>query len=417
MTEKPSALKNLVFISLPPNMERDIGSFHIDSSVEIPVQLPEGKKTIDSSIEISIELIVSGMLKILAYQPEHRHASYYREFVLNVQPDAVEELNLAAIAQEQKQNFDFAEELFLAVCHLSKQSAAYINLATLYNRRAALDTGKGTEYDFYVQKALDTLKQGVEAVGEDAPLLSELGFFHLYQGNVELAKEYLDKYLAIAPEDEKSKHISKIMQDIDLKLNDDRTLMQAYDEIQLNKEEAALALLDVYLGHNPKVWNAWFLKGWALRRLGEYLEAEKALVSALSYTEGSSDIYNELALCGLETGKRELAKTYLNTAVDLDPENITLLSNLAYLHLQDWQWDEAREFLELARIIDGKDPLIQQLMQDYERETGEQLSNPVVQEFIDAEQVKAREKGEKPFFIEGKEDTDDLSAEFTSEDD
>ncbi|MGE4584954.1 MAG: tetratricopeptide repeat protein [Sphaerochaeta sp.] len=416
MTEHRDELKNILFITLPASMEREINGFHIDSSIQIPVQLPDGRTSLENAGEISLELIVSGMLKIIAYHNDHPHAPYYRAFVLAVQPDAVKELNIAAIAQQQKENLTFAEELFLAVCHLSPQSATYINLATLYNRMAAKDASKGAAYDLYQQKALETLKEGLDVVGEDAQLLSELGFFHLYQGNVEIAREYLSRYLDIAQPDEKREHVQRIMNDIESKLSDDRSLMQAYDAIQMNKEEEALDLLDQFLSQNPSVWNAWFLKGWALRRLQNFAEAETALLAALANCKGTSDIYNELALCSLETGKRDLAKMYLNTAVDLDGENLTLLSNLAYLHLQDQEWDEAREYLELARNLDPNDPLIIRLMEDYQRQSGDTLASPIVQEYVDSEDVFSQAREEKPFAIQGKEDTDELESSYTEED-
>lgn len=410
MTQTNKILQDLVFIRLPSSMERDLGDFHIDPSIEIPVQLPAGKDSLEST-EISIELLVAGMLKIIAFDPEHKNFPYYRDFVLAVQADAPEELNLAAISQEQKENYDFAEELFLTVNHLAPQSATFINLATFYSKRASLDTSKGTSYDFYQQKAMETLKEGVTLFEDDAPLLNELGFFHLYQGNVEIAKEYLDRFLEVAEDDEKREHVQKIMGDINNKLNNDKLLMQAYDQIQMSKEEEALINLEDYLKESPKVWNAWFLKGWALRRLQKFADAEKAFLACISLGESSSDIYNELAICALETGKKDLAKNYLNTAVDLDEKNITLLSNLAYLHLQDEEWDEAREFLELARNIDEKDPVIVRLMNDYEQTTGEKLSSPIVQQFVNTAELKEKDK-DKPFHIEGTEEGNDLEVPF-----
>lgn len=415
MTQQQNALENIIFISLPPSMERDINNFHVDSSIKIPVQLPDGKKQLERGEEITLELIIAGMLKILAYQGDHPHLSYYRSFVLAVQPDAPQELNMAAIAQEQKQNYEFAEELFLVVSRLAPQGASYVNLATLYSRMAAQDNSKGERYDHFQQKALQTLKEGLEVVGDDEQLLREIGFFHLYQGNVEIAKEYLDRYLEEAPAGETKNHVQKILDDINAKLNDDQRLMQAYDAIQMNKEDEALDLLAAYLEHNSEVWNAHFLKGWALRRLSRFQEAEEAFLAALAKSKGNSDIYNELAICNLETGKAELAKTYLNTAVDLDGENLTLISNLAYLHLKDGELDEAREFLELARNLDPNDPVILQLIEDYERESGETISFPVVQEFMDTAEVISAEKREKPFAVPGKEETDDIHAEFSEE--
>jgi len=112
MPEQQNPLKHYIFISLPPSMERDIGDFHVDSSIQIPVQLPDGKTQIDSKTEISFELIVAGMLKVIAFNWEHEHASYYRDFVLAVQPDAPQELTLAAIAQEKKATIPLLKNSF-----------------------------------------------------------------------------------------------------------------------------------------------------------------------------------------------------------------------------------------------------------------------------------------------------------------
>ncbi|MFA5446714.1 MAG: tetratricopeptide repeat protein [Sphaerochaeta sp.] len=388
MNTKSDELKNLIFITIPESAAQIIEGFTIDPTIEIPVQLPADKDRMESTEEITIELIISGMLKILAWDPGHPHRSYYRDFVLAVQPDAAQELNIAAIAQEQKGNYLFAEELFRSVCALTLQSEAFINLATLYSRIAAADQDKGEVYDTNQQKALQTLKSGLDTLEDDPDLLREIGFFHLYQGNVEVARSFLERYLeSDGPEDEKRAHTKKIMEDIQAKLSDDERLMAAYDAIQMNNEIEAIRLLDVFLSDNPTIWNAWFLKGWALRRERRFSEAQEAFLKALSFSEGSSDLYNELAICSLESGERELAKEYLNTAIDLDEENITLLSNLAYLHLADGELDLAREYLEQCRALDENDPVIIKLIEDYQRESGEMVGSPIVQEYLAAEEV------------------------------
>ena len=98
--------------------------------------------------------------------------------------------------------------------------------------------------------------------------------------------------------------------------------------------------------------------------------------------ESSSDIYNELSICELEEGNRELAKTYLESAADLDPENLTVLSNLAYLYLGDGQLDEAREYLEKARYISGDDKIISSLIEEYEKISGEKIGELIHEEIV-----------------------------------
>ncbi|MFA6844631.1 MAG: tetratricopeptide repeat protein [Sphaerochaetaceae bacterium] len=407
-----STTDDIVFITLPPSMARDINGFKIDPARQLPVQLPEGKTALDGTDEITIEMIIGGMLKIIAYKTEHPNFAYYKAFVLAAEPDCVEQLNLAAIAQEKAGNMGFSEQLFLTVCHLMPQSATYINLATFYSQKAANDTNKGEVYDMFAQKALDTLLEGLEAFPKDADLLCEVGYFHLYQGNIEAAKNFFDQYLLVAPQGEKRKKVEKVFSDINNKINNDTTLMQAYDEIQLSNEQKALSLLDEYIKKNEKVWNAYFLKGWALRRLEQFQKAKEALLMCLKLEESNADIYNELSLCELALGNKELAKTYLNIAVDLDNGNLTMLSNLAYLHLKDLEFDEARKYLEIARSLDGNDPLIIQLMKDYESQTGDKLSEPIVEQVVDDEKLqeevrKQDAKDEMQDFGANREDLDD----------
>ncbi|MCI2076967.1 MAG: tetratricopeptide repeat protein [Sphaerochaeta sp.] len=388
-----ATLKDIVFITLPESMGREINGFRVDPARRIPVQLPDGKTAIDASDEITVEMIISGMLKLIAWRPEDPNHDYYRAFVLAAEPDAVEQLNLAAIAQEKQGHLEFAEELFLTVCHLSPQSATFINLATLYSERAAKDTSKGTVYDLYAQKALDTLLEGLKQFPKDADLLCEVGYFHLYQGNTEAARNFFEQYLAVAPQGDKRTKVEKVFSDITNKITNDTELLGAYDKIQMGEEDKAVQALDAYIAKNPTVWNAYFLKGWALRRLEEFEPAKDAFLKCLSLGERDGDIYNELSLCEFSLGNKELAKTYLDTAVDLDETNLTYLSNLAYLHLKDEEYTEARRLLEKARVIDGNDPLIQQLMKDYATQTGDSLSEqPVEERVVDDETLQEEVK-------------------------
>jgi Flp pilus assembly protein TadD len=406
MDMKHDHLRGIVYITLPASMEQDIGNLHINPSIPLPVQLPDGQEEIGSD-GITIEMIVAAMIKIVAWQPENKFYSYYKDFILAAQPDCVEELNIAAIAKEKGKNYDFSEELFLAVNHLLPQSTTYINLATHYSTRATAEkeAGNSETFDLYQQKALDTLKEGTERFPENPDLLREIGYFHVYQNNIDTARDYLEKYLEFADEDDKQrKHVSHLLDDIHSKISNDTKLLQSYDEIQLCHEEKALELLNEYLKENPKLWNAHFLKGWALRRLERFDEARESFYTCLKLGQKNGEIYNELAICTLECGERELAKTYLNTAIDLDKGNIKLLSNLAYLCLKDKEYDMARKLLENARAVDQRDPVVIQLSKDYCSATGDRLSDPIIEEVVDNETLKEAEKHQEEHQGEDKDE-------------
>ena len=119
-------------------MEDKITGFKIDSSIPIPVQLKEGQKHLRAE-DVTIESICAGMLVVIAYRENDKNFNYYRNFVLACQPDAVQELNAAAITKEKQKDYPFAEQLFLTVYHMLPQSASCINLATLYSSWAVYD--------------------------------------------------------------------------------------------------------------------------------------------------------------------------------------------------------------------------------------------------------------------------------------
>lgn len=386
-------LDDIIYITLPETMRQEINGFVVDPTRKIPLQLKSGQTTIDSSDEIGIEMIMAGLLKVVAWEPDHKDFSYYKEFVLALQPDAPKELNLAAIAKAKSKDYDFSEELFLAVNHLSPEPSTFINLAVIYGERAtALEAeGKPEEADYYQEKLLHTLSDGLRQFPDDTDLLAEIGTFNLYQGNMEIARDYLERYLELAPDSPRKKQIANMMGDVKEKLDDNRIIMQAYDEIQMGNEDKALELLENFVKDNPKVWNAWFLKGWAHRRREEYQKGLDAFMKCLELGETSSDIYNELAICTLEVGDRELAKNYLDIALDLDSENVKILANLAFLHLRDGEYDQARELLERARACDERDPGVRQLMKDYEEITGDHLAEIIVEELVDANDLTDKE--------------------------
>jgi tetratricopeptide (TPR) repeat protein len=379
--------EGIVFINLPKDLEQEIGDFKVNPTIPIPLQLPEDHKEMEAN-DVTVERIIAGMLKIIAWVPEHKHFEYYRQFVLASQPESIEQLNIAAIAKEKKEDYDFSEELFLCVNHLSPQPASFINLATHYAKRATLtedSEGKGALYDLFQQKTIDTLNEGLEQNPDDPDLLCEIGYFHIYQNNIDSARDYLEKYMEKALEDDKRKEqVGNVLKDINNKLTNDTALLQAYDEIQLCNEDKAIELLDIYIAKNPDVWNAFFFKGWALRRQFEYESAKECFLECIRLGESNSEIYNELSICALEEGHKELAIFYLDSALDLEPQNLKILTNLAFLKMEDKDYDKARQLLENARTIDINDPLVQHLSKAYCTATGETLSKePIIEEVVE----------------------------------
>ena len=66
----------------------------------------------------------------------------------------------------------------------------------------------------------------------------------------------------------------------------------------------------------------------------------------------------------------------------MDPDNFTLISNLAFLHLQDEEFDEAKEWLEKARLIAPEDRQLKYMMEEYTSKTGETFGDLIQEEIV-----------------------------------
>ncbi len=392
MTRRDEKLKGISFIDVPKDLKVSFGSFKVDPGIKLPVERKEGKKALEPQ-DVTVEAIIAGMITIIAYDEKHPSYDYYRAFVNAVEPRTAEELNKAAIAKQEVKDYDFAEELFLAVYHLMPQSASAINLATLYSYRSVDEEEKKNEEEAerYLILSKNTLFDALSRFGENEDILRELSSFEGYMGNLENALSYGERYMKVASEGEKKEEMKKYLKKVRSRIESDELFKEAYDFIMLDEPDKALESIGKFLKNNSDVWNGHFLKAWALRKNKDYKGAKEALLKCLELGERNSDIYNELSLCELEDGNRELAKAYLDTAVDLDGENLTCVSNLAYLHLMDDEFDEARYFLEKARALAENDLLIKDLISIYEEKTGEKIG-AVIEEVVKKEENEMDEE-------------------------
>lgn len=386
-------LSRIRYIKVPQNLKIVEGSFKIDPSIRLPIQLKEGRKNLEEE-DLTIEAIVAGMLTLIAYDELNKDIDYYKAFVKAVEPDIAQNLNTAAIAKQEAKDHDFAEELFLAVYHLEPQSASCINLATIYSYMSVEEENKKDldKADEYLAKAKATLLDGLRRFGENEWILAELASFEGFLGNLEEAKDYAERYLKVASEGERKEEIKKFLKEVNAHLESDNAFKEAYDFIMLDMPEKAISSIDGFIEKNNKLWNGYFIKAWALRKAERYDEAKECLLKCIELGESNTDIYNELSICELEGGSRELAKQYLNTAVDLDETNLTAMSNLAFLHLEDKEFDDARYYLEKARNIAEDDEIIKNLISNYEKATGEKIGDKITEEVVDSEEDESMEE-------------------------
>jgi tetratricopeptide (TPR) repeat protein len=377
-------LKDIRFITLPE--ERKIGEVSMSGAVPLPIQFPEGSVTED----IDFNSIVAGLIKVVAWDPENKNIDYYKQLLLELQPDVVKELNLAAIAQSNKREYEFAEELMLAVNHLSDVPESYINLAVLY-AQMTVDLhrkNRDTEADMYDDKILAILNECKEKHPNYAPTYSEISAFHMRHGDVESARDFLAKYTELEQDRKKREEAMHTLKSIEKMLSSKDQIMYAYDKMMMGCPDDALEIMDKYIASNEKSWEAFFLRGWAKRVLEDYSGAQKDLLESIRIDGKNAEVYNELSICARESGDTELAKSYLQIAVDLDGEDVIYLSNLAFLHLASGEFEESRELLEKARKIDPEDPQLKYLIEEYQKQTGDEIGQIISEDVYSDEDIE-----------------------------
>lgn len=375
----PHPLDSLVFITLPAEHPVVAAIPLFDASIPLPVQLAHPDQEFKSD-GLTREMILAGILTVLAYDRENSDLGYYRTLIKAVHPSIRQEMTEAAILKTRNGDFDLAEEIFLALHGLDPEdSLTILNLALLADDRAESfrKSGCDEEADACDSHAFEWYKKAMTAESPLPAAFFNSGFFYLKQKNYRKARESLETYLSLETstaeadtvKKDKAKQIINTIASRDL---DDDLFKSAYDFITMGEEERALEQIRLFMEHKPKVWNAWFLLGWALRRLERWEDGKAAFIQALELireqeteqTEGYTDICNELSICLMELGDLEQSRTFLLEALNAEPENTKIISNLGTLALRQGNKEEAYGFFRTVLEIDPNDRIARQMLEN-----------------------------------------------------
>ncbi len=363
-------LESIYYITIPQDFIPSDSSFKIDSSIKLPVQVKDDASPGNfNPKEITAEQILAGILTILAYDKKNEHLDYYRSIILKVKPNIKKELCEAAILKTKNEDFELAEEIFRALIGLDPNDKAItLNMALFLDQRADSYrmSGLNEDADAYDNDALLYYRDSLEADPPIPDTYFNVGFFYMKQHNYKDAKDAFETYLALTCEtsDEemgedgvyKKERAQEIINNINNENIDDENFRAAYDLISHGQEEKGLEKIRSFLQNNPKVWNAWFLLGWGLRRLERFSDAKNAFLEALKNGGNSNaDTYNELSLCYVQEHDLKNAQDSLMKALSLEPENTKVISNLGYLALAQGNKQEARNYFQAVLEFDPKD--------------------------------------------------------------
>lgn len=353
------ALDSLCFITVPENFEFSSAAMKIDKTIPLPVQKKDSDAPGNFNMdELSPEQILAGILTVLAYDRHNEHLDYYRSIIKQARPDIYKELTEAAILKAKNEDWDLAEELFLSLSGLEPDNPAVtLNMALFLDQRAESyrRAGLHEDADAYDNDAGEYYKDAMDAEPPLPDAFFNAGFFYLKQHDFVEAKGCFETYLALTCDVDdkelgengiyKKERAQEIIDNITNDNMDDETFRNAYKLISSGQEEKGLAEIKKFLQANQKVWNAWFLLGWGMRRLCRWEQAQQAFLQALECGgDKNADTYNELAICQMELGNLDEAKKSLLKAFALSPEDTKIMSNLGYLAERQGNNAEAQKY-------------------------------------------------------------------------
>lgn len=360
----PDPLARMAYISLPDDFDYQVAEFKVDPAVALPIEL-EPEAAAVTPDDLTWDATIAAMLKILAYQPQHRDAAYYRRFIRAAKPAVKEELTEAGIIKAHNGDFTLAEELFLALTGLNPDDVGTtLNLAFAYEEHgAAAERGDELETAARLRQSAERAYRRVlelEPLHADAHL--NLAHFYLSQRRFGDARPHLQVYLKHGADPERRAESGRLLRQMAADGLEEDRFRRAYELVRDGSERDGLRTIESFLAEHPDVWQAHFLRGWALRRTGAYAAAKRAFETVLARAPaadqaGLADTHNELAICNLELRAYPAAERNLKAALQLDPENTKIISNMGILAMKRGLPEEARRYFETIRELDPKDPL------------------------------------------------------------
>jgi tetratricopeptide (TPR) repeat protein len=354
-----AALSSVLFVKLPDQAVRSLGIEGFDAGLPLPVQTPGRIVKFDPSM-IRPESVMAGILRILAWQPDHPHASQYRSLVKSLRPELLAELSDAGLAKAQAKEWDLAEEILLALAGLYPEAPEpLLDLALLREEHAKLLREETREERAEEEEELaeGCYRKLFAYEPPFPPAYFHAAFFFLRIKDFDRAVSLFTSYIQLGDDEAKIAKAKEALKKLGELGYLDNTFKEAYDFIQLGQEEKGLERAQAFVARNPGLWNGWFLVGWASRRLGRWEEGVEAFEKAAALGSAESDTYNELALCQMELGELGKARASLEKALSLEPENVKIIVNLGVLALRMGDSDEALGFFRSALEIDPDDAL------------------------------------------------------------
>ncbi|GHU41712.1 hypothetical protein FACS1894190_10150 [Spirochaetia bacterium] len=357
-----NSANKIIFMPVPQSVKKKLNDhcdFCIDSNIPIPIEIPSESSQVPENL--TAEMIISAILQTLSNDPKMRNADYYRNFVLSLRPNILQELSAAIITKIKNNEYDIAQDIINLLRGLYNNSEKVLLMqAVLFEEEANFYEKNGRDAKKLNEKARDAYNGAIAVCETDVDILLNAGFFFAKIQNYKEAKSLLTKFVSLSDDNFRKDKACAEIKLIEENCLDDEHFCKAYKLINDNKELEGMEEIRIFISKYPDVWNAWFMLGWALRRIKRWSDAEAAFRKAIEFGASNVDTLNELAICLIETGNLKQAKFELEKALSEEPENIKIISNLAIVALKSGDKEGAASFFRIVQELDPDDEIANQ---------------------------------------------------------
>lgn len=345
-------------------MSESFGDFKLDKDIKLPIE------TLDIANwkpeTLTWEMIISAMLKILAFDTDNQNTEYYRNFVKHFRPNIINELTDSGIIKSKDKNYILAEEIFLAIQGIEPDNQRNkLNLAVLYEDKSDTLNANGNPVE--AEEYLSIVEQKYKELLNSDSVLSDVyfnaGYFFIKIRKYNLAEECFRSFIEYSNNEEKISQAKSTLSTYKSIIENETLFSEAYQSILEDNEHKCISLMNDFVTDYPEVWNAWFLLGWAYRRISSFSEAEASLNKALNLNNKEADILNELAICYMEMGNFSKSLNSLEEALKLTPEDVKIISNMGIVQLKQGNRDRAKNFFETVLALEPDDQIAKQYLE------------------------------------------------------
>ena len=357
-------LKDVVFVSMEGKSNFKIGNFSVREDISLPVYVKDDTKF--SLDELTGENIITGIIKVLTEDPDNENIDYYRDFIFTVQPEIEAHLTSVAYEAERNTHYNEALEIYKVLYFLKPDSLDHnLNIAICYDEysKYLFSQGIDLEADKLEEQSYQFFKKVEDFEDKTDRAYYYLGRFFLARENYEKSIEYFNEFIKVTDDIKRKEEVKNLLKEIlDDGVTDD-DYQNAVWLIQSDKEEEAFPYIDKFIEKYPESWNAYFLKGWALRKLEKYTEAIPYLENSIKHNPDSPDAYNELGVCYMNLNIFYKSRLYFSKALKKNSEDLSIIYNLALCSFKEGNKEEANKYSKVILEFNPEDLQAKKLLE------------------------------------------------------